>query len=76
MQKWRSLRDEYLAESLRLAGCGDASEELCPSCTTNKPAFRCRMCHGGLLYCRECMVETHEHNPLHVIDVRDWILAC
>ncbi|KAK7055626.1 CxC2 domain-containing protein [Favolaschia claudopus] len=67
----RSLRDEYLREFLRLDGCGDASEDLCPHCGIRTPFFRCRDCHDGLLYCKECCLEIHARHPLHVIDSWD-----
>ncbi|KAK7039745.1 hypothetical protein R3P38DRAFT_2514191 [Favolaschia claudopus] len=67
----RSLRDEYLREFLRLDGCGDASEDLCPHCGIRTPFFRCRDCHDGLLYCKECCLELHARNPLHIIDSWD-----
>ncbi|KAK6972220.1 CxC2 domain-containing protein [Favolaschia claudopus] len=48
------LRDEYLREFLRLDGCGDASEDLCPGCGVHPPRIRCLDCHNGLLYCVDC----------------------
>ncbi|KAJ7155748.1 hypothetical protein C8R46DRAFT_910450 [Mycena filopes] len=57
--------------------------ERCPGCFKNpqkstkqrnkstsrnqKPEFRCRDCHGGLVYCRTCIVARHLENPLHRI---------
>ncbi|KAK6972153.1 CxC2 domain-containing protein [Favolaschia claudopus] len=41
------LRDEYLREFLRLDGCGDASEDLCPGCGVHPPRIRCLDCHNG-----------------------------
>ncbi|KAJ7633330.1 hypothetical protein DFH06DRAFT_1140041 [Mycena polygramma] len=65
-------RDLYTRELLRLDGCGDASEDLCPGCEsaapTRRPIYRCQDCHGGLLYCEECCVRRHAENPLHNID--------
>ncbi|KAJ7025854.1 hypothetical protein C8F04DRAFT_967229 [Mycena alexandri] len=68
MYEWRGLRDEYLRTILRLEGCGDASEELCPGCHAAVPTIRCRECFGGELYCSPCSVEKHATNPLHTID--------
>ncbi|KAK7030523.1 CxC2 domain-containing protein [Favolaschia claudopus] len=64
------LRDEYLREFLRLDGCGDASEDLCPGCGVSPPRIRCLDCHSGLLYCGECCVRNHADNPLHIVE--EW----
>ncbi|KAJ7825975.1 hypothetical protein B0H14DRAFT_3088526 [Mycena olivaceomarginata] len=63
-------RDRYLLELLRHDGCGDASQDLCPGCknSTRSPAYRCRECKGGVLFCRECCVSRHLENPLHIVD--------
>ncbi|KAJ7017197.1 hypothetical protein C8F04DRAFT_1200847 [Mycena alexandri] len=69
LYEWCDLRDEYLRTMLRLEGCGDADEELCPSCHQAAPTIRCRECFRGELYCAECCVKMHASNPLHIIDV-------
>jgi hypothetical protein len=77
LYKWKARSvDRYLREFLRLDGPGDATEILCPGCKIAPeeegylpPAYRCRECFGGLLFCRKCMVNRHEWNPLHLIDV-------
>ncbi|KAJ7164821.1 hypothetical protein C8R43DRAFT_1122699 [Mycena crocata] len=74
LYEWRTLRDEFVAELLRLDGAADASEDVCPSCGTEKPTIRCRDCFGELLYCKSCVVERHEDNPLHFVDEWDGAL--
>ncbi|KAK7013942.1 CxC2 domain-containing protein [Favolaschia claudopus] len=66
---FRPLRDEYLLELLRMDGCGDASEEHCPTpgCDAT-PTIRCTQCFGGLLYCTTCCKDLHSLNPLHIIE--------
>ncbi|KAJ7041706.1 hypothetical protein C8F04DRAFT_1176799 [Mycena alexandri] len=71
MHEWRELRDDYLRLVLRLEGCGDASEDVCPSCNVEEPTIRCYDCFGEELHCTACTVEMHAKNPLHVIDVWD-----
>ncbi|KAJ7028941.1 hypothetical protein C8F04DRAFT_1265508 [Mycena alexandri] len=71
MHEWRGLRDEFLWELLRLEGCGDVSEDVCPSCNAAQPTIRCCDCFGEELYCVACTVEMHGRNPLHVIEVWD-----
>ncbi|KAJ7726341.1 hypothetical protein B0H16DRAFT_1332247, partial [Mycena metata] len=29
------------------------------------PEYRCRDCHGGMVYCQTCVVTRHLENPLH-----------
>ncbi|KAJ6571549.1 hypothetical protein B0H19DRAFT_1208943 [Mycena capillaripes] len=68
LYEWKTKsRDRYLLEFLRMDGCGDASETLCPGCKGEdaRPGYRCRDCKGGLLYCRDCFVNRHRVNPLH-----------
>ncbi|KAK6992523.1 CxC2 domain-containing protein [Favolaschia claudopus] len=67
---FRPLRDEYLHELLRLDGCGDASEDICPGCGTPTPTIRCLDCHDDALYCAECCKAAHARNPLH--RVQSW----
>ncbi|KAJ7707095.1 hypothetical protein B0H16DRAFT_1746660 [Mycena metata] len=69
LYEWRGLRDEYLRTLLRLEGCGDADEDLCPACRNAPPRIRCKQCFGDELYCAACCVEMHARDPLHIIDV-------
>ncbi|KAJ7015828.1 hypothetical protein C8F04DRAFT_1284628 [Mycena alexandri] len=71
LHEWRGLRDEYLRNLLRLKGCSDADEDLCPACRQAPPTIRCKQCFGDELYCAACCVEMHAKNPLHIIDVWD-----
>ncbi|KAJ7653714.1 hypothetical protein DFH06DRAFT_1270103 [Mycena polygramma] len=69
-------RDIYLHELTRLEGCGEASEEVTDEAVkpTRCPAYRCRDCFGGILYCQECCVRRHAENPLHIIE--KWTGTC
>ncbi|KAJ7021123.1 hypothetical protein C8F04DRAFT_1274114 [Mycena alexandri] len=71
LHEWRGLRDEYLRTLLRLEGCGDVDEDLCPACCQAPPTIRCKQCFGDELYCAACCVKMHAKNPLHIIDVWD-----
>ncbi|KAJ7678300.1 hypothetical protein DFH06DRAFT_975917, partial [Mycena polygramma] len=61
-------RMPYLRELLRRDGLGEASDVVCPGCTSGVPAYRCRDCKGNLLFCKECCLMRHAANPLHIID--------
>ncbi|KAJ7699815.1 hypothetical protein B0H16DRAFT_1835822 [Mycena metata] len=71
MHEWRALRDEYLRAILRLEGCADASEDICPGCNVATSTIRCYDCFQEELYCAACTVGMHRKNPLHVIDAWD-----
>ncbi|KAJ7352108.1 hypothetical protein DFH08DRAFT_956919 [Mycena albidolilacea] len=77
LYKWKAdSRDRYLREFLRHDGCGDASESVCPGCkdSAHPPAYRCRECRSGMLFCRECFVKQHVDNLLHVVEA--WNGSC
>ncbi|KAJ6454059.1 hypothetical protein C8R47DRAFT_1181216 [Mycena vitilis] len=68
LSNWIPKRDIFLSELMRLEGWGDADGNRCPECLAPNPEVRCRDCHGGhggALFCDECMVALHLHNPLH-----------
>ncbi|KAJ7175530.1 hypothetical protein C8R46DRAFT_1160834 [Mycena filopes] len=51
-------------------GCSKSSWTTVAKKTTKpaaKPQFRCRDCHGGVVYCQTCIVKRHLENPLHRI---------
>ncbi|KAJ7734404.1 hypothetical protein B0H16DRAFT_1467534 [Mycena metata] len=70
-------RDVFVTELTRLFGWGDADKHRCPRCPkkfdlqtgdlqdTPPPEYRCRDCHGGVTYCKDCIVSRHLDNPLH-----------
>ncbi|KAJ7864998.1 hypothetical protein B0H14DRAFT_3443208 [Mycena olivaceomarginata] len=71
LYEWKKTScDRYVLEFLRMDGCGDASDKLCPGCLNpaRRPAYRCRECQGGILYCKECCVARHLEHPLHIVD--------
>ncbi|KAJ7805540.1 hypothetical protein B0H13DRAFT_2387657 [Mycena leptocephala] len=58
--RWqREKVDTYLSEFIRLDGRGKANIDWCPGCFGPNPAFRCRDCHGGAVYCKGCIVARH-----------------
>ncbi|KAJ7084767.1 hypothetical protein B0H15DRAFT_951268 [Mycena belliarum] len=74
LREWRPMRDNVLRELLRRDGTGDAGTSSCPRCSKRPAVIRCKSCFGDLLYCEECAVAMHEHNPLHV--VQHWDGVC
>ncbi|TDL20498.1 hypothetical protein BD410DRAFT_725441 [Rickenella mellea] len=74
MREWVPLRDEYLAEFLRLDGPGDFDIGKCSRCavqfTSADPLVfptRCEDCFSGLIRCSNCCVTDHTRHPLHAI---------
>lgn len=65
---WIPLRDEYLDETMRLEGRGDASDE-CAECRTAGATLQCEDCIGNQLVCPGCCVLHHQRSPLHRIKV-------
>ncbi|KAJ6514835.1 hypothetical protein C8R47DRAFT_961298, partial [Mycena vitilis] len=72
--EWRPLRDEYLAELIRLDGCGEWATDICLTCAKRKAEYRCTMCFTDAMYCTDCIVASHADNPLHVIEKWDGVL--
>ncbi|KAJ7027741.1 hypothetical protein C8F04DRAFT_964879 [Mycena alexandri] len=79
LHDWVPKRDSFGSEFIRWYGPGDANLERCPGCSKKSkkaqdlqtPEFRCRDCHGGILYCRTCIVARHLENPLHRVYLWD-----
>ncbi|KAJ7889382.1 hypothetical protein B0H14DRAFT_2561881 [Mycena olivaceomarginata] len=64
LYSWKeNSQDRYIREFLRMDGRGNATENLC-----QWPAYRCHECKGALLFCKECSVEQHLENPLHIVE--------
>ncbi|KAL0573749.1 hypothetical protein V5O48_008210 [Marasmius crinis-equi] len=62
---------DMLKEIMRWEGRGDASEACAGGCEGDLPAlYRCTTCKNRRLFCRECMVERHQDNPLDRIE--EW----
>ncbi|KAK0471979.1 hypothetical protein EDD18DRAFT_1314665 [Armillaria luteobubalina] len=60
--------DEYVAESLRREGRGDAiSQNSCSACEDTDFCFRCITCRDARLFCRICIISLHTACPTHVI---------
>ncbi|KAJ7429283.1 hypothetical protein B0H11DRAFT_2266310 [Mycena galericulata] len=72
LAQWVPLRDEYLAEFLRLEGRGSVAYDFCPACPGQKaasPRYRCMDCHWADIVCGECCVRDHRDRPLDRIEV-------
>lgn len=41
----------------------------CSGCGVAAPAFRCKNCVMGPLFCQTCLVMRHALNPLHIVEV-------
>jgi hypothetical protein len=72
LRLWQSDADLFLEEFLRLEGRGDYSQDICV-CGKEAATYRCQDCHGCELFCRLCMIRTHERHPLHRIEVCVYI---
>lgn len=68
LSAWVDLRDHYLDELMGLEGKG-RFQAMCARCGELEPAFRCKDCMHGALYCQDCMVVVHSSTPLHVVEV-------
>ncbi|KAJ7156814.1 hypothetical protein C8R43DRAFT_1125395 [Mycena crocata] len=64
-------REEFLRELLRAEGRGDHREyAVCPGCATENAEYRCKSClMGGEMLCKACVVQRHQGNPLHPIEL-------
>lgn len=73
LAQWVPLRDEYLAEVLRLEGRGDVAKDFCPACPgperAASPEYRCADCLHPDLVCASCCVCLHSDHLLHRIEV-------
>ncbi|TFK60138.1 hypothetical protein BDN72DRAFT_872951 [Pluteus cervinus] len=67
------LMDIFLAEDIRREGRMDSMDTPCPHCENPSPSYRCKDCDGGGLLCRDCIVNTHGRNGLHVIEKWDGV---
>lgn len=71
-------RETYLKELMRHEGRQDDSEGgVCGVCQCavniggeSTYLYKCLDCMGLSLSCASCMVSSHSHNPLHIIQVR------
>ncbi|KZP14909.1 hypothetical protein FIBSPDRAFT_751237, partial [Athelia psychrophila] len=64
---WEHERDHYLDELMGLEGRG-RFQSACAGCIQTQPAYRCKDCVHGALWCQDCVVHEHRLNPLHVVE--------
>lgn len=67
---WEVERTVYLDELMGLEGRGRFQSGCAGCLVESQPAYRCRDCVHGAMWCKECLVHEHRLNPLHVIEVR------
>ncbi|KAK7017008.1 hypothetical protein VNI00_018771 [Paramarasmius palmivorus] len=69
MVTWKAEFPNFLAELLALEGRGGRREEGCVRCNeAGKDQYRCRVCMGSELLCKECIMHVHESRPLDIIE--------
>lgn len=66
--EWIPHRPEYLNEHLRLEAPQSATH-LCGGCQ-GPAVYRCLDCFSSEMMCQSCIVSSHAHLPLHIIQVR------
>lgn len=76
VQEWLPDRDAYLGILLALEGNPAlASGDTCSTLDcSNAAEFRCLSCIGGLVMCSRCIVDAHQYNPFHQIQVSNIFL--
>ncbi|KAJ7459117.1 hypothetical protein B0H11DRAFT_2160606 [Mycena galericulata] len=78
LAQWIPLRDEYLAEFLRLEGRGAVALDFCPACPEGQaaanPLYRCMDCTYPDLLCAECCLRVHDDRVLDRIE--RWTGEC
>ncbi|KAF7347975.1 CxC2 domain-containing protein [Mycena sanguinolenta] len=68
LQYWTAnYRDAYL-RVLVTHECPMKQEQDSCSCGTNSKKYRCSECHGGEMFCKDCIVESHRLHPLCQIE--------
>ncbi|KAI0739804.1 hypothetical protein C8Q80DRAFT_1124130 [Daedaleopsis nitida] len=74
IQEWLPMRQEFLDELLRYHGgeyAVDTSEDIC--CATCKghavTPLRCMDCTTRTIHCPSCVLSTHNHLPLHLLEM-------
>lgn len=40
----------------------------CAGCREPSPAYRCKDCTHGPLWCKKCIVKNHRQSPLHIVE--------
>jgi hypothetical protein len=75
LKTWYQHVDQFLSEIIRHDGRAGCTEQICRRCGYERPDFRCRDCFGGAMLCRSCMVISHASNPLHRVDVSNFVVC-
>lgn len=70
MKQWTEYsRKLALDEMLRLEGRGAYTRTPCGECFAPHPLYRCIDCFGHELFCKPCILATHQRTPFHTIEV-------
>lgn len=70
---WAEELDNYLDALMELEGRGHFQGEYA-SCGKARPAYHCKDCTHGALWCKGCLVLKHRLNLLHIIEVHSVIV--
>ncbi|KAK7022765.1 hypothetical protein VNI00_016968 [Paramarasmius palmivorus] len=69
MVAWKTEFSSFLAELMALEGRAPSETNGCARCKAQgQDHYRCRICMGDRLLCKECMVEVHETRPFDMIE--------
>jgi len=81
MWKWINVRGTVLDEIVYHDGLrgGDGIQDsngprLCAHCFDEPGPFKCLNCDEMTVYCQACIIQRHDHLPLHCIEVRTQTL--
>lgn len=73
MKVWRTFREDYLLQLVRLDGSGGRAGDRCSLCgeDSSLAEFRCHddECVGIGIVCQSCICASHQHLPLHWVEV-------
>jgi hypothetical protein len=72
LAQWRRLRDDFGSELHRLDSLGEDynNNRVCLSClVAHEVIYQCIECLYGTVVCQECLVESHQRLPFHVVKV-------
>lgn len=75
MKQWKLYSRQFLDELIASEGRG-VDGKTCRLCNASLAengvdgGYRCKVCLGGELLCKACIIKVHERNPFHAIQVR------
>ncbi|PBK70546.1 hypothetical protein ARMSODRAFT_1018078 [Armillaria solidipes] len=66
---WKSQREEFLEDILRLESPERTNHSDCDKCGLEPGEYRCLSCIDGQMLCRACIVELHRGIPFHRVEI-------